>query len=318
MNPHIKAIINIQFDEFKKYETADIGQLGDDDVFIKRESDGLHMVTSAKPNEGSFDRLRYIIPIFGDSISKYVPIGDGIIINLGDLIARSYNTKYPVLCFSKIKDVNAITIPNVDFFTNYLQNTFKQVENDIPFHKKESGSIFSGASTGNLDNNTRTKYALSCVGNDRHHGYLSHICQWTMQEWLDRYPTIQSLVRGQIPLSEQLRYKIVVNIDGNTLCWSRLYWQMKSNSIPVYINPNKEHVQFFDYINKDDCYISSSLDDCFNTYDYILDSKNAEHVAQVIQNGKKYCDNLFNGFIENKQAFLQNIVDSILIKFFHT
>jgi hypothetical protein len=59
-----------------------------------------------------------------------VPIGDGVIINLGDLIARSYNTKYPVLCFSKIKDVNAIIIPNVDFFTGCLQDTLKKVEND--------------------------------------------------------------------------------------------------------------------------------------------------------------------------------------------
>jgi hypothetical protein len=318
MNSQIKSIINTQFDEFKKYTTSDIGQLGEEDVFIKRESDGLRIFTSANANRGSLDRLRFILSYLTNSIAKYVPIGDGIFVGLGDLLGHSYNTKYPTLCFSKTKDTNAILIPNVDFFSGHLYDSLKQINHDIPFEHKKNESIFTGGSTGSIDNNTRVKYSLLCVDKYNHHGYISHICQGSIQEWTDKYPAIQSLVRGQILIPEQLKYKILVNIDGNTLCWSRLYWQMKSNSIPVYINPNREHVQFFDYINKDDCYISSSLEDCFNVYDYILDSKNAEHVAQVIKNGKTYCDNLFSDFIENKQNFLQNIIDGILIKFFHT
>ena len=91
---------------------------------------------------------------------------------------------------------------------------------------------------------------------------------------------------------------------------------MKSNSIPVYINPNKEFIQFHDYINKEDCYITSSLENCFKTYDYILDAKNYEHVSQVIRNGHIYCEKLFGDYIKNSNTYLQNIIDDILIKFF--
>ena len=91
---------------------------------------------------------------------------------------------------------------------------------------------------------------------------------------------------------------------------------MSSNSIPVYINPYENQIQFFDYVDKSNCYIESSLSDCFSVYDYILDENNLDEVLKIIDNGKDYCKNLFSDYINRPNEFLQEIVDNILQTFF--
>ena len=313
---YIENIIDYQINEYKTYDTTNVQELSDEDVIIKHKQDGVFFIKSPKANQTILNRLNIILPYFNNSIKQHVPVDNDVIVCLGDLPKKSYNTKCLFLCFSKLKNTNAILIPNVDFFTGHLYRSLRDTDQDINFENKKDGSFFAGSTTGKLENNTRILYSLACSDKNNHHGYISYLLQYPIEEIINRYPNIRCL-GGEIPIKEQLKYKILVNIDGNTLCWSRLYWQMKSNSIPVYINPSNEHVQFFDYMSKDDCYFSSTLENCFDVYDYILDSKNHEHVSQVIRNGHTYCDKLFSEYIKNQNTYLQNIIDSILIKFFH-
>jgi hypothetical protein len=231
---------------------------------------------------------------------------------LGDILKKSYNKNFPVLCFSKTKETNALLIPNIDFFTKSLLRDLQISRQDISFQDKKDNSIFIGASTGDFENNTRVKYANLCQNNTEHNGYLSFLCQNSEEEWINKYPSIITLLHKPIHIEEQLQNKIVVNIDGNTVCWSRLYWQMNSNSIPVYIDPCEHQIQFFDYIEKNQCYIKSSLDDCFSVYDYILDNNNLDEMLNIVSNGQKYCKNLFDDYIDRPNEFLQEIIDNIL------
>jgi hypothetical protein len=319
MNSYISSIIDSQFKEFHTFDDNILDSLGDEEVFLKHESGGVVVVAKTLLSQSIMIRLNLVLPYIGQSIVKYVPIGSGIILCLGDILQKSYNKNFPVICFSKKQNTNAFLIPNIDFFTKSIYSDLRTTAQDSPFQHKQNKSLFIGASTGDFDNNTRVKYGISCIDNHQHSAYLSFLCQHPEPEWIEKYPQILSLLHSPISVQEQLKNKIVVNIDGNTVCWSRLYWQMNSSSVPVYINPCENQIQFFDYIDKTNCYMKCSLDNCFSTYDYILDSNNLDEMLKIISNGQQYCKNLFDDYLNRPDEFLQEIIDSILQTFFsHT
>jgi hypothetical protein len=317
MNNHIASIIDIQFKEFRKFDDNLIEDLGDEEVFLKHQSNGIvDIIRKDSMNQGNIFRLNLILPYVMKSIIKYVPVGSGVILCLGDILKKSYNKRCPTLCFSKYKNINAFLIPNIDFFTRTVFSDLQATANDLPFQNKQNKSVFIGASTGSFENNIRVKYGILCSTHPDHKGYISNLCQNTESAWTEKYPEVKSIVHSPISVKEQLQNKIVINIDGNTICWSRLYWQMNSNSIPVYINPYENQIQFFDYIDKTNCYIKSSLDDCFSVYESILDNNNLDKMLNIISNGKKYCKDLFDDYVNNPNEFLQEIIDKILQLFY--
>ena len=317
MNNYISSIIDSQFKEFDIFDDNVLDSLGDEEVFLKHDTGGVVVVAKSLLSQGTMIRLNLVLPYIGKSIIKHVPIGSGIIVCLGDILKRSYNKNFPVLCFSKEKNTNAFLIPNIDFFTKSLFSDLQITSQDASFQHKQDKSLFIGASTGDFDNNTRVKYGVSCINNHKHSAYLSFLCQHPESEWIEKYPQINSLLHSPISVQEQLKNKIVVNIDGNTVCWSRLYWQMNSNSVPVYIDPCENQIQFFDYMNKTSCYMKCSLDNCFSTYDYVLDSNNLDEMLKIISNGQQYCENLFRDYLNRPDEFLQEIIDSILQTFYN-
>lgn len=317
MNNYISSIIDAQLKEFHRFDDSLIEDLGDEEVFLKHELNGaVDIIRKQSMNEGNIFRLNLMLPYMIKSIIRYVPVGSGVILCLGDLLKKSYNKSCPVLCFSKYKNVNGFLIPNIDFFTKNIFFDLNTTANDLPFQNKQNKSVFIGASTGSFENNTRVKYGILCTNQSDHKGYISNLCQNSESSWIEKYPEVKSIVHKPISVQEQLQNKIVINIDGNTICWSRLYWQMNSNSVPVYINPYEDQIQFFDYVDKTNCYIKSSLDECFSSYDYILDVNNSEEMLKIISNGQQYCKNLFNDYLSNPNEFLQDIIDNILQIFF--
>jgi len=312
MNTLVKSAIDKELQNFKTFEDNELNSLDNECVFLLKESGGIRVITKPGLSQGTLQRLQLIMPYIGPSMDKYVPIDNGILLCLNDLLSVSYNKKFPVLCLCKTKDANGVLIPNIDFFSRILFHNLNLAKKDIEFQKKNDSSIFIGASTGSLENNTRVKYSISCIDNIKHKGYICPLLQHTHSEWIERYPLIESTLHDPITVNSQLENKILVNIDGNTLCWSRLYWQMMSNSIPVYINPSENHFQLFDHIPADNCYMKSSLDDCFSIHEYILDPKNLDHVSEIVNNGKNYCESIFSDFLINPEEFLRSIIDKII------
>lgn len=316
MNTLVQSVIDKELQNFKTFEDNELSSLDNDSVFLLRDSGGIRVISKPGLDQGTLYRLQLLMPYVGPSMNKYVPVNNGILLYLGDLLSISHNKNFPVLCMCKTKDTNGVLIPNIDFFTRILFHNLNLAKRDIEFKKKNNSSIFIGASTGSLENNTRVKYSISCIGNSKHKGYICPLLQHTDSEWTERYPLVKNVLHDSISVNDQLEHKILVNIDGNTLCWSRLYWQMMSNSIPVYINPSKNHFQLFDHLPNKNCYIKSSLDDCFSVYEYIFDPKNLDHVSELINNGKNYCDSLFSDFLTNPDQFLHSVMDYTISNLF--
>lgn len=265
-----------------------------------------------KPRQGFIDRLNMVSPfIIHYFNTNNIQKNCKFMFNLGDC-AGNITKSIPTLCFSKGVKSNAILVPNIDFFNNVIVKTLNFAQEDIPYSDKIDGSIFSGNSTGPKENNTRIKYCLDVAnrGSHNHLAKISNIVQGSKEEWTKIYGNLDQIFFRYIGIRDQMRYKILTNIDGNTVCYSRLFWQMMSNSIPVYINKNTE-IQFFDYFNYSDSYISSTLESYWDDYAFILDPKNDTIIQEKIIKGQNYCNLLFGTYLQDPNAYINEILNYI-------
>jgi len=314
MNKYIKNIIDDQFSVYEKpqnYSIDDI-MLEDDDILLQYADNNINLNAKDNLSPGCKYRLELLLPYIHNYITNRNIKKFDLLIGLGDLIRKEHNI--PSICFSKNKTINSILIPNIDFFTGAIHQFFTTVQKtDIPYTLKLKNSIFIGSSTGPFKNNTRALFCDMCLGSDRHKAYIHNLCQNDREEWIKEYPNIEKSIVEGIGIWDQIKSKVVVNIDGNTACWSRLYWQMLSNSIPVYINKIDTDIQFFDYIDNSSTYVSCSLSDSIKTINSILDlSDNNKQITEMNQAGKEYVTNCFAPYMQNPVEFLKTTITEIL------
>jgi len=286
--------------------------LDEEDVAITVHNGKMNISSSKELTNGNKYRLSLVFPYILNAIQNHNKVFK-FILSIGDLLKKDYGN-VPVLCFCKKKNVNGILIPNIDFFTGVIYSTLKDSMNDIEYSRKSNSSIFVGSSTGNFKDNTRILYGKKCLDSDRHTCIINNLCQADEQEWINYYPYVSKLQGSAIAIKDQLKHKVVINIDGNTLCWSRLYWQMNSNSIPVYINKNQEDIQLFDYIDSQDSYIQCDLNTSIQTINNILDQYTEKHINNINTSGQNFCKFAFDEYIVNPKLFLQTIINSVFNK----
>lgn len=309
-NPTTK-IITTQLQNQRKFHSNDLSSLGKEDFLISARDNNFNIQSNQEPNNAQQYRLNTLLPYIANFIQSYQIPNLDFILSVGDFLDKNYEIDIPILCLSKRKDVNGLLIPNIDFFTNTMKNYLEVSANDIGYNEKLNQSIFIGSSTGEFNNNTRMLFSEKCLGRENHRSYINNLCQNTEEAWTEKYPFIQKILHGPILIEDQLKYKLLVNIDGNTSCWSRLYWQMNSNSLPVYINQQKSDIQFFDFIDSSSCYVSCNLENSIGTLDLLLETPQ-EEIQHIIDNGKKYCNSLFQEYKQDPQVYLQSVVNQLL------
>jgi hypothetical protein len=321
MNSLIDEIIEKQFLD-NNQNNSDLSlvdhnqNLDEEDIFLEYVNSKISIGSSKELSYGSKHRLQLLIPYIQNYIQIYKPKSFAIIISLADLVKSEY--KLPTLCFAKNKTNNyGILIPNIDFFTGAIYQFFKEVDSfDIPYENKSNSSIFIGSSTGPFENNTRIRFCELCKNSNRYKAYIHNLCQNDKKLWIQKYSNIELYIHDSISIKDQLKNKILINIDGNTMCWSRLYWQMRSNSIPLYINKTTSEIQFFDYVDHSESYISCDIDDSLITIEKILNFK-TEDITIINNLGKKYIQNLFNDYLNSPVEYLKYIINNTLNKILH-
>jgi hypothetical protein len=314
-NSLIEDIINTQFQHLKKYNTLDVNMLGKEDILLSVEDNSFRIQANQELNHGLSYRLEILLPYFANFISIYKPLNFKIILGLGDIVNKEYNTDIPVICLSKEKHINGILIPNIDFFTGLVKVYLDESSGDTEYSSKKNESLFIGSSTGNFENNIRAQYCIKCLNKNNHHGYINNLCQNTRELWSNKYPSIEQTIHDSMSIKNQLQYKLLINIDGNTCCWSRLYWQMNSNSVPIYINRNTNDIQFFDYYDHSNGFISCSFDEAFDIMDQLLTTENNKIIDEINIKGKEDCQKMFTDYTKSPKVFLQNVINNILQKF---
>jgi hypothetical protein len=171
-----------------------------------------------------------------------------------------------VLCFGKKKNQLFITIPNnhllngtVDYFLNEVRM------NDIEIDHKSNQSLFIGGPNGGISG-PRSEYVFSGLDNVKHKIILTNCMLFNIQQ--------------------QLKFKFLINIDGNGMCYDRLYWQLASNSIPVYLQRNEDIVQLHDSLILPNVhYLKSSIADWGTTFETLGEDIKLNEISS---NGKSF------------------------------
>jgi len=188
------------------------------------------------------------------------------------------NNEHYTLAFCKKRHQNFITSPNMHILEPRLDISLNITKDDIPLEQKIKTSIFVGGPQGSQ----RGDYIYNLSGNETHVGVLTNL------------PIVS--------IEYQLKYLFQINIDGHSMSYDRLYWQMDSNSVPVYLNRDKTNVQLHDELilpNKH--YIESTTKTWLETCKDLVDSPSLKNISD---NGQKFIKDHF----KNEPQFVSNSI----------
>ncbi len=103
-------------------------------------------------------------------------------------------------------------------------------QNDIPYQEKKGSAVWRGATTGNKRKNGRRIDLVTRFFDDRNRFDVGYSC-------IRHYKNERSHLRKDVKsLKEQLRYKILICLEGNDVA-SGLKWMLQSHSVVMMPNP---------------------------------------------------------------------------------
>ena len=191
-----------------------------------------------------------------------------------------------VMTFSKFKHhTRAICIPDIYQLMNYGGRDFND---PIAFSKKRDKIIGAYTTTGDRNplKNERIQTCLWSLKNrDACDLYITKVAQMAEQHLYDTYPMLSNIMTTFMPPHEQLQYKYILNIKGNTETWDQA-WMLASNSLML-----KKH-------HDDMCWYAPLLLDrshyvrCYTNEDILKSrsyySNNQHEAQQITANANKF------------------------------
>lgn len=253
--------------------------------------DGVKVVRD--PTQGKSQRLSQLI-----SFLKTLPVSKSgkefpVVFNWKDKYFSKGDCSTPVFCYCKPAYGQGILVPTHDFVTGFAWKLLDAVESsDIPLHEKVGQSIFCGSSTGD---GSRLKFCDWVAKKPQHTAYITNSVQSygksTPEERDKKYKHWKEFtIDRPISISDQLKFKYLVNINGNATCWSRFLWQMASNSLCVKIRTNDDYVEWFYPLLTPDV---EYLDATFKSFDRRIEKITEGEVAYMSAAGRLFIKKFF-------------------------
>ena len=194
---------------------------------IQRNDGGIHIDFSTK------------------SITKSIlglDLNCNVVISTGDKLC---NKKYTRLCFTTEPISNNIQIPDPQVF--YRMESIKtDLENDTPFDSKIDKINFVGSDTDSrYDENgftQRIRFCIKAKNNDRVFARIADIRSSFSQ-------TLKDISTKKLPICEQIRYKYILDIDGESVSWDKIPWAFLSNSYLIHLKSEHHyHTWYYSFI----------------------------------------------------------------------
>lgn len=136
-----------------------------------------------------------------------------------------------VFTFAKFKDHKGpVLLPDIYQLGNY-GNTLA-FDDRITWDKKEDKVIFRGGTTGNRDplHNKRIDICNWALNKPELYDFkITNIVQMDAQHVANCIPKLSNILAPAMPIEEQLKYKYIFCIDGNTCKFD--CWPYKTNSV---------------------------------------------------------------------------------------
>ena len=255
-----KPIAHIDRDALQKCE------LRPQEIHIKIKN-GQFSIVRQHENQDRI-RLQFLISLFSCRYAFQKDAFDlsdlnfEFIFNSGDDV-DFYEEGVPRWCFTRRAHHPNLLIPNSHVVN--VQNITKSFSStDMDFEKKEDKAIFAGSYCGGINPRENQRFRFCWENQNSQLGDLK-ITNFFMDgspnghaEYLEKYDW-KKIEGGFVPTSDQLKYKYIFNINGNTNCWDRLPWAMNSKSLCLFLRPTREdmcwhyhyfHVRYFTKILK--------------------------------------------------------------------
>ena len=189
-------------------------------------------------------RMNYLNFALNNSGIDFSKINFKAIINLDDDVP-DFESDAPRICLSKRKGHGNILIPDSHCFAlkDHKKN-IDQMRNKIDFDKKINQMIFSGSDTGVFkcaDKNQRFQFCLN--NKDKGNFKITQFVEIEKNS-LNNYDW-QSVASDRVSIEDHLKFKFILNINGNTTSWERLLWVMYSDSLCVWLKPQAEQMSWY-------------------------------------------------------------------------
>lgn len=175
-------------------------------------------------------RLDFFINLTSEVIKFYNlnNLNFKFIVNLND--GPENDSTETRLCFARPKNSPHICIP--DSHLNRTISICNSLESiDKPFSQKINKASFFGSDTGRKYIDGSVQRLNFCKKYKNSENVIAKITNFVDQ------PFDVSVYHEPVSIKDQLDYKYIININGNTTSWERLIWAMNSNSFCLFLRP---------------------------------------------------------------------------------
>jgi hypothetical protein len=292
MKDNIKDnILNLAIKNAKK-----INYISDDDfnnsvdnenIYIKFNTNNTFEYT---PN--NYMRKDLFLNILENKILPNTYIKNNFIVNIN--FHDIYNEP-GVLTFGSKINSNSVLIPDIYQMYNYKDSLNSTYDDNIDFKNKINKIIFAGSTTGNIDvrYNDRINACIWSNNNKwaKNNTYfkITNIVQipYTKLYYYTKRNNllIDSIISSNVCINDQLKYKYILSIDGNTWAWDRPVWIMNSNSL--FFKYESDNIGwYYDFLKEDTHYISVNKDNMEKKYNFF--ENNTNQSLEIINNAKTF------------------------------
>lgn len=236
-------------------------------------------VIQQNPNQDKI-RFNYIVKILKYAVSKLDDLDCKIILNICDGVRSS--EKYTRLCFSCETYSNHIAIPDPHIFQYFNFTDNNSYENKI------DKVLFIGSDTGSLGEDLLNERIRFCKEVEPYEDIIAKISNFVHfnNDMLNDLGVDKTKIESSfMPIDDQLKYKFILNINGNTSSWDRIPWGMYSNSYLLHLKSDfNEKNWYHPFIEKNNALESVTKEQLVNKkIKYNHDRKNNQKsIAKLI------------------------------------
>lgn len=239
-------------------------------------------------------------------------------INYGDCVeCVPPEISLPVLTFAKKNTSKGpILIPDFEMIEGYqsLDQELDQGINEVPWDEKKNMSFWRGSSTGgtyNIENyKTMPRVQLSYMSlkhSELVDARISKLVQCT--EEISRKLHEEKLVGAASPIRDHLKYKYLIDIDGNSCTYSRLYWILRSNCVPLkHKSPNIQWYYGGFKNNQNICFFSLDEEPSITTQIEFL-AQNDDLAYQIATESSLFCRTYLNKMYAT--SYILTVLDAL-------
>ena len=247
--------------EFKKnnikYAKNLIDTIGlrDLEVLIEVKNKSIKIL-QAKISQGNEWRAEFAVNLLKYILDREnLDLNCKFIINFNDGVPLE--EKFTRFCWSRHRDSFHICIPDSGCYQLIFLNKIGAILlKDIPFENKINSAIFRGSDTGKIrDNllNQRMEFCIQNKDNSTINAKITGFARFNKENLLQYGVNLSDISSNIASSEEQLKYKYIIYIHGNTVSWERLIWTLASNSIIIQPRPNDkedDYAWYQSFLNK--------------------------------------------------------------------